>query len=50
MKAQNLYNGTSIVGCRFAFTLPVEIPVRAEPFAAAADAEPTTPPNSTVTS
>ncbi|MCY7314312.1 MAG: PAS domain S-box protein, partial [Rubrivivax sp.] len=26
MKAQNLYNGTHIVGCRFAFTLPVEIP------------------------
>ena len=50
MKAQNLYNGNSIVGCRFAFTLPVEIPVRAEPAALAADAEPTTPSNSTVTS
>ncbi len=25
MRAQNLYNGSSIVGCRFAFTLPVEL-------------------------
>ena len=25
MRAQNLYNGTQIVGCRFAFTLPVEL-------------------------
>ena len=24
MRAQNLYNGTQIVGCRFAFTVPVE--------------------------
>jgi len=50
MKAQNLYNGPLIVGCRFAFTLPVETLVRTEPFATAADTEPTTPPNSTVTS
>ncbi|MFT3821721.1 MAG: PAS domain S-box protein [Rubrivivax sp.] len=28
MKAQNLYNGESIVGCRFSFTLPVELPPR----------------------
>jgi C4-dicarboxylate-specific signal transduction histidine kinase len=28
MKAQNLYNGDSIVGCRFSFTLPVERPPR----------------------
>jgi C4-dicarboxylate-specific signal transduction histidine kinase len=28
MKAQNLYNGEAIVGCRFSFTLPVELPVR----------------------
>jgi FixJ family two-component response regulator len=26
MRAQNLYNGGPVVGCRFAFTLPVEIP------------------------
>ena len=28
MKAQNLYNGNSVVGCRFAFTLPVELPAK----------------------
>ena len=26
IKAQNLYNGESVVGCRFSFTLPVELP------------------------
>jgi signal transduction histidine kinase len=30
MRAQNLYNGAVIVGCRFAFTLPVELPSRGE--------------------
>jgi len=25
MKAQNLYNGDTVVGCRFAFTLPVDL-------------------------
>jgi C4-dicarboxylate-specific signal transduction histidine kinase len=30
IKAQNLYNGASVVGCRFAFTLPVETIVRHE--------------------
>jgi C4-dicarboxylate-specific signal transduction histidine kinase len=30
MRAQNLYNGSTIVGCRFAFTLPVELPSRGE--------------------
>ncbi|MDZ7590265.1 MAG: PAS domain S-box protein [Rubrivivax sp.] len=41
MKAQNLYNGESIVGCSFAFTLPVELPARhhAEPEAAFAPLE-----------
>ena len=41
MKAQNLYNGESIVGCRFAFTLPVELPARhhAEPDSAFAPLE-----------
>lgn len=26
IRAENLYNGTAIVGCRFAFTIPVDIP------------------------
>jgi signal transduction histidine kinase len=26
IKAQNLYNGEAVVGCRFTFTLPVESP------------------------
>ncbi|HEX2012627.1 MAG TPA: PAS domain S-box protein [Roseateles sp.] len=30
IRAENLYNGAAIVGCRFAFTLPVDIP-RPEP-------------------
>ena len=30
MRAQNLYNGTQIVGCRFSFTLPVDTPSHAE--------------------
>jgi PAS domain S-box-containing protein len=50
MKAQNLYNGSSIVGCRFAFTLPVDTSVRAEPAALAADAETATSSNPTVIS
>jgi len=36
IRAQNLYNGSSIVGCRFAFTLPVDIGSRGEPHPAAA--------------
>ena len=30
MRATNLYNGNAVVGCRFSFTLPVEISARAE--------------------
>jgi len=30
IRAENLYNGSAIVGCRFAFTIPVDIP-RPEP-------------------
>jgi PAS domain S-box-containing protein len=30
MRAQNLYNGAQAVGCRFAFTLPVELPQRSD--------------------
>jgi PAS domain S-box-containing protein len=42
MRAQNLYNGNSIVGCRFAFTLPVDPRERleAEPDAHPAAAAP----------
>ncbi len=50
MRAQNLYNGALIVGCRFSFTLPVELhprtdtgPVPLEAAAIAAEAETTTP-------
>jgi C4-dicarboxylate-specific signal transduction histidine kinase len=31
MKAQNLYNGTQVVGCRFSFTLPVDLRERGDP-------------------
>ncbi len=31
MQAQNLYNGELAVGCRFSFTLPLEITSRADP-------------------
>lgn len=40
MKAQNLYNGGTVVGCRFSFTLPVELPPRTEGPAPRADAAP----------
>jgi len=30
IKAENLYNGSSVTGCRFAFTLPVDITARHE--------------------
>jgi hypothetical protein len=30
MRAQNLYNEGTTVGCRFAFTLPVDLPLRAD--------------------
>jgi signal transduction histidine kinase len=30
IKAQNIYNGASVAGCRFAFTLPVETTARHE--------------------
>jgi hypothetical protein len=46
MRAENLYNGTAIVGCRFSFTLPVDLPARLDGPAARADSA----PNPTVTS
>ncbi len=30
MRGQNIYNGAQVIGCRFAFTLPVELPSRSE--------------------
>jgi PAS domain S-box-containing protein len=46
IRAQNLYNGTAVSGCRFAFTLPVEITHRHEdspPSTTAANSRSTTP-------
>jgi hypothetical protein len=40
MRAQNLYNGTQVVGCRFAFTLPVDPRERSEAGPVEADAAP----------
>jgi PAS domain S-box-containing protein len=34
IRAQNLYNGSTVVGCRFSFTLPVDIGSRTDPSAA----------------
>lgn len=42
IRAQNLYNGMTIVGCRFAFTLPLEVP-SAPPALAEAEEPGTTP-------
>jgi C4-dicarboxylate-specific signal transduction histidine kinase len=50
MRAQNLYNGEAVSGCRFSFTLPVEIPVRGEPGAAAVESRRDPNPNPTVAS
>ncbi len=47
MRAQNLYNGAQVVGCRFSFTLPVELPSRSDPSAAPHEAEHTTNPTVT---
>jgi PAS domain S-box-containing protein len=47
IRAQNLYNGTAVVGCRFTFTLPVDT-TRAEGHAARGTA-PATTSNSAVT-
>jgi PAS domain S-box-containing protein len=41
MKAQNLYNAGTVAGCRFSFTLPVELASRAEPAPPAAVADKT---------
>jgi len=50
MRGQNIYNGASVVGCRFSFTLPVDSSVKGDPPASPADAVPEVPPHPTVTS
>ena len=49
MRAQNLYNGGLIVGCRFSFTVPVETPLRTDAGTAPQDppVEAETTPNPT---
>lgn len=49
IKAQNLYNGESVVGCRFSFTLPVDIALARGEFTAPA-LPPAAPANNTVAS
>jgi PAS domain S-box-containing protein len=50
IRAQNLYNAGTVSGCRFSFTLPVEIPARIEPVNPPAELAGDTKPNSTVAS
>ncbi len=50
MRAQNLYNGAAVVGCRFSFTLPVELPARTEGPAPRVEPGPHPAPNPAVTS
>ncbi|MBN8509848.1 MAG: PAS domain S-box protein [Burkholderiales bacterium] len=50
MRAQNLYNGEAVVGCRFAFTLPVDLPLRPDAEGAADAATRTPTSNSTIAS
>jgi PAS domain S-box-containing protein len=50
MRAQNLYNGDAVSGCRFSFTLPVEVPVRTDGAGPGAEPARESNPNSTVAS
>jgi len=50
MRAQNLYNGDTVSGCRFSFTLPVEVPVRSDPAGVSTEAQRDPNPNTTVAS
>ena len=43
MRAQNLYNSAAVVGCRFSFTLPVELRDRGDPAPGGALLEPAVP-------
>ncbi len=49
MRAQNLYNGSHVVGCRFAFTLPVDLNARHEAAPPSGEAPAASSPNPTVT-
>ena len=42
MRAQNLYNGSQAVGCRFSFTLPVDLAARTDTIAAPLEGETST--------
>jgi signal transduction histidine kinase len=44
MRARNLYNGTTVCGCCFSFTIPVELSARGEPVALSAELDPLLPP------
>jgi hypothetical protein len=46
IRAENLYNGTAVTGCRFSFTLPVELPATAPE--AASETPATTPASSLI--
>jgi len=50
MRAQNLYNAGKVIGCRFSFTLPVELPVRGDDAGAPGVAQSEPDPNITVAS
>jgi PAS domain S-box-containing protein len=50
MRAQNLYNGEAVSGCRFSFTLPVEVPARSESPSALAEPQSDPNPNTIVAS
>jgi signal transduction histidine kinase len=38
IRAENLYNGSSVTGCRFSFTIPLDLSRTASPLVARADA------------
>jgi len=50
MRAQNLYNGETVSGCRFSFTLPVEVPVRSDGAGPSNEPQRDPHPNTTVAS
>ena len=50
MRAQNLYNGDAVTGCRFSFTLPVEVAVRSDTASAPNEPLRESSPNTTVAS
>ena len=48
LRAENLYNGAQLVGCRFSFWIPVELHPRADSSLAPLEADPS--PNTTAVS